>query len=132
MVAMDEVEALSRQIAREFAPERIILFGSHAYGTPRGDSLGIHAHAKREPSHAVGAIPRERAPEGRQSMMFLSSALPGLLKSGAIRYPGLAPWAIVVRPFGTDGRRTLARRLDALKSPRGLKLVARYKVGRTN
>jgi predicted nucleotidyltransferase len=34
MVAMDKVEALSRQIAREFEPERIILFGSHAYGTP--------------------------------------------------------------------------------------------------
>lgn len=34
MVAMDQVEALSRQIAREFEPERIILFGSHAYGTP--------------------------------------------------------------------------------------------------
>ncbi len=35
MVAMGDVEALSRQIAREFDPERIILFGSHAYGTPR-------------------------------------------------------------------------------------------------
>ena len=34
MVAMDEVEALSREIAREFDPEKIILFGSHAYGTP--------------------------------------------------------------------------------------------------
>ena len=33
MVAMDQVEALSREIAREFDPERIILFGSHAYGT---------------------------------------------------------------------------------------------------
>lgn len=35
MVAIDQVEALSRQIAREFEPERIILFGSHAYGTPK-------------------------------------------------------------------------------------------------
>ena len=34
MVAMDQVKALSRDIAREFDPERIILFGSHAYGTP--------------------------------------------------------------------------------------------------
>ncbi len=34
MVAMDQVEALSRRIGREFDPERIILFGSHAYGTP--------------------------------------------------------------------------------------------------
>lgn len=34
MVAMQDIEALSRDIAREFDPERIILFGSHAYGTP--------------------------------------------------------------------------------------------------
>ena len=35
MVAIDHVEALSRQIAREFDPDRIILFGSYAYGEPR-------------------------------------------------------------------------------------------------
>lgn len=38
MVAMDQVEALSREIAREFDPERIILFGSYARGNPRVDS----------------------------------------------------------------------------------------------
>ncbi len=38
MVAIQEVEALSREIATEFDPERIILFGSHAYGTPTSDS----------------------------------------------------------------------------------------------
>ena len=38
MVAMSEVEALSRRIVEEFDPERIILFGSHAYGTPREES----------------------------------------------------------------------------------------------
>ncbi|UCC32045.1 MAG: nucleotidyltransferase domain-containing protein [Phycisphaerales bacterium] len=35
---MDQVEALSRQIAREFEPERIILFGSYARGNPHADS----------------------------------------------------------------------------------------------
>ena len=35
MVAMDEVKELSRRIAEEFDPEKIILFGSHAYGTPK-------------------------------------------------------------------------------------------------
>ena len=35
MVAMNQIEAFSRQIVREYDPERIILFGSHAYGTPR-------------------------------------------------------------------------------------------------
>ena len=32
---MSQVEELSRRIAEEFNPERIILFGSHAYGTPK-------------------------------------------------------------------------------------------------
>ena len=35
MVSIEQVESLSQQIARKFDPERIILFGSHAYGTPR-------------------------------------------------------------------------------------------------
>ena len=34
MVAIAQMEALSRRIGREFDPERVILFGSHAYGTP--------------------------------------------------------------------------------------------------
>ncbi len=38
MVAMREVEELGRRIAEEFDPERIILFGSYAYGAPREDS----------------------------------------------------------------------------------------------
>ena len=38
MVAIQEVEALSREIATEFDPERIILFGSCARGNPRADS----------------------------------------------------------------------------------------------
>lgn len=35
MVAMNEVEALTQRIVEEFDPEKIILFGSHAYGTPK-------------------------------------------------------------------------------------------------
>ena len=38
MVAMNDVLELSRQIAEAYAPEKIILFGSQAYGTPRDDS----------------------------------------------------------------------------------------------
>jgi predicted nucleotidyltransferase len=33
-----EIKALSGQIAREFQPRKIILFGSHAYGKPTWDS----------------------------------------------------------------------------------------------
>jgi len=33
-----EIKSLCEQIAREFQPEKIILFGSHAYGKPEWDS----------------------------------------------------------------------------------------------
>ena len=35
MVAMSRITELTEQIVREFDPERVILFGSHAYGTPK-------------------------------------------------------------------------------------------------
>ena len=35
MVAMSVIAELSRRIAKEFNPDKIILFGSHAYGAPR-------------------------------------------------------------------------------------------------
>jgi predicted nucleotidyltransferase len=35
---MEQILALSGEIAREFKPERIILFGSYAYGVPGEDS----------------------------------------------------------------------------------------------
>ncbi len=38
MVAMSSVIELSERITKEFHPDKIILFGSHAYGTPREDS----------------------------------------------------------------------------------------------
>ena len=38
MVTSVEIQSLCEQIARHFSPERIILFGSYAYGTPTPDS----------------------------------------------------------------------------------------------
>jgi len=38
MVAMADIEAMAREIVREFRPDRIILFGSYAYGKPAADS----------------------------------------------------------------------------------------------
>src|ERR1700720_92804 len=32
------IRRFARQVAERFEPERIILFGSHAYGTPHADS----------------------------------------------------------------------------------------------
>lgn len=38
MITMDRIRHAAARIAREFSPERIILFGSYAYGTPTADS----------------------------------------------------------------------------------------------
>lgn len=38
MVSMAQIERVSQQIAREFNPVQVILFGSHANGTATGDS----------------------------------------------------------------------------------------------
>jgi len=38
MVAFSEIHELSQKIARQFQPEKIILFGSHAEGTAQADS----------------------------------------------------------------------------------------------
>ena len=35
MVALNEIQELTRRIAEVFHPDKIILFGSHAYGTPK-------------------------------------------------------------------------------------------------
>ena len=38
MVAMAEIQELVGRIAKEFKPERVVLFGSYAYGIPGPDS----------------------------------------------------------------------------------------------
>lgn len=38
MVEIEKIRCLSERIAQEFHPERIILFGSYAYGRPTIDS----------------------------------------------------------------------------------------------
>jgi len=38
MIEMQRIRDLTSRIAREFNPDRIILFGSHAYGQPGEDS----------------------------------------------------------------------------------------------
>ena len=38
MIPLEEITAFARRIAEEFHPERIILFGSYAYGSPTPDS----------------------------------------------------------------------------------------------
>jgi uncharacterized protein len=38
MIMMEQIESLGKRIAHEFQPDRIILFGSYAYGRPTEDS----------------------------------------------------------------------------------------------
>jgi uncharacterized protein len=38
MVEIEDIKNLTARIAREFQPDRIILFGSYAYGRPDNDS----------------------------------------------------------------------------------------------
>ena len=38
MITWPEIENLSTRIIRDFAPHKVVLFGSYAYGTPRPDS----------------------------------------------------------------------------------------------
>lgn len=38
MVAMERIEQFGRDIGREFGADRVVLFGSHARGTPTADS----------------------------------------------------------------------------------------------
>jgi uncharacterized protein len=38
MISFSQIEAFSQQIVEKFEPERIILFGSYAYGQPTEDS----------------------------------------------------------------------------------------------
>src|SRR3954468_12788247 len=37
-IPMRVIRQFARQVAERFEPDRIILFGSHAYGTPHADS----------------------------------------------------------------------------------------------
>lgn len=38
MVERKQIQAFCRAVAREFHPQKIVLFGSYAYGKPTGDS----------------------------------------------------------------------------------------------
>ncbi len=38
MIHTGDITSLTEGIVKEFQPEKVVLFGSHAYGTPRPDS----------------------------------------------------------------------------------------------
>jgi len=83
VISAGDIQRYCDAIARAFEPERIILFGSHAYGEPHRDSdvdvLVVMPRAKRHgrrPSQAIrrsvsagvsGGHPRERAARNSQA-----------------------------------------------------------------
>jgi uncharacterized protein len=66
MISQDRIRDVSEHIVREFAPERIILFGSYAYGTPNEDSdvdilvvLPFEGKAYRKSAEIASAVHAE-------------------------------------------------------------------------
>jgi len=63
MASAGEIQRYCEAIARIFSPEKIILFGSHAYGKPHRDSdvdvMVVMPHAKRFGRRPSLAIRRE-------------------------------------------------------------------------
>ena len=61
-VARSEIEAIAERIGEEFRPERVILFGSHAYGAPSADSdidlLVVMEHNGRGITQALEIVRR--------------------------------------------------------------------------
>ena len=57
MVTRRQIKAYALAVAQQFKPQRIILFGSYAYGKPTPDSdvdlLVIMRHNKRNPEQAT-------------------------------------------------------------------------------
>lgn len=66
MVTRRQIRAYARRIARHFKPERIILFGSYAYGKPTRDSdvdlLVVMPHRGRGVEKAIEIRLKVRAP----------------------------------------------------------------------
>ena len=64
-VTRTEIHAVAQRIGAEFRPEKVILFGSHAYGTPSEDSdvdlLVIMEHRSSGVAQAIEIVRRVRS-----------------------------------------------------------------------
>ncbi len=66
MVSFEQIKTFCEQIAREFKPEKIILFGSYAYGTPTEDSdvdLMVVMPHEGLPAYLAGEIKYKLRPQ---------------------------------------------------------------------
>jgi predicted nucleotidyltransferase len=103
MVAMRDIQAFVRRIAAEFKPQRIILFGSYAYGRPTEDSdvdilvvMPYRGHAARiagqilfrtDPVFPVDILVRNRQ-ELRQRYRLRDSFVREIMDQGKVLYEG--------------------------------------------
>jgi predicted nucleotidyltransferase len=66
MVPITQIRSYVREMARQFKPRKVILFGSHAYGNPGDDSdvdlLVIMPHSGRPPYQEAKIRTAIRAP----------------------------------------------------------------------
>jgi uncharacterized protein len=66
MVPIAQIQTYVREMARQFKPRKVVLFGSHAYGKPSVDSdvdlLVIMPHSGRPPYQAAKIRTAVRAP----------------------------------------------------------------------
>jgi predicted nucleotidyltransferase len=64
-VTRQEIDALAKRIGAEFRPEKVILFGSHAYGTPSDgsdvDLLVIMEHSGSGVAQALQIVRQVRS-----------------------------------------------------------------------
>src|SRR5260370_12177031 len=64
-IPMREIRRFARQVAKKFQPDKIILFGSYAYGTPHEDSdvdILVIMPARNQLDMAVLIHPPTQAP----------------------------------------------------------------------
>jgi len=101
MITMKQIENVSRRIAEEFHPQRILLFGSYAWGTPSPDSdvdllvilpfegkavvKSVEIRLKVRPTFPMDLL--VRTPEGIQERLMLGdSFIQSILEKGKVLY----------------------------------------------
>jgi predicted nucleotidyltransferase len=127
MIAARDIEAVVDQIVREFSPERVILFGSYAYGTPTGNSdvdlmvirryRGSHIGAGERIEESIDSPHRiqvlVRSPtEIRRRVAWGDMFIVGILRRGIVLHD------TIDRGVGEQGRRRLRHRIRFAAVPK--------------